>query len=219
MTWDERFQNETLRRLRRRLHDQGVQETGALMREIAIEIERIVAEYSAMIVDEKTRPHLRLTACVLACYQALAAGPLDRDQALEWVEEAFVSIGRTMLTFYTRAILMTSRDPFAAITSASRRSIAQYGSAWTFRVEETDTSFAMISTKCFYHEFFMAAGCPELTRIFCAWDENWIRPIDPAKYRVVFERPTTMGTGGSECPFIFRRVAPGSGDLNPDEVP
>jgi hypothetical protein len=207
MTWDLRFQKEYLRRLRNRLCELGLIEDGELIRKINSEIDRSIVEYSHLAVDEKTKPHLRLTACVLASYQALSSGLLDRTQALDLVEDVFVSIGRTTLKLYTQAILMFSKDPFSAITGAGKkRAMEQYGEAWEFRFEETDTSFTMTSTKCFYHDFFTAAGAQQLTRVFCSWDENWIKPIDPTKHGVSFERPTTMGYGGKECPFIFNRV-------------
>jgi hypothetical protein len=207
MTWDLRYQKETLRRLRRRLDDIGLIETGGLCRNISDEIERIIVEYSHLVVDEKTRPHLRLTACVLASYQALSSGPLDREQALELVEDVFVSIGRRTLKLYTQALLTFSKDPFLAITNAGKkRAIEQYGRAWEFKFEETENSFTMTSTKCFYHDFFTAAGPQQLTQVFCSWDANWIKPIDPTKHGILFERPTTMGYGGDECPFIFRRA-------------
>ena len=209
MTWELRFQKETLRRLRVRLEDQGLLDNGELFRNISNEIERIIVDFSHLVVDEKTWPHLRLTACVLASYQAIVSGLLNPEQALKLVEDVFVSIGQTSLKLYTRAILMFSKDPFIALTKAGKkRAIEQYGLAWEFIFEETDNSITMTSTKCFYHDFFTAAEAQHLTRIFCSWDENWIRQIDPVKYGIVFERPTTMGYGGKECPFIFKRARP-----------
>ena len=207
MSWDLRFQKEILRRLRKRLGDPGLLENRQLICRIGKEIERIIVEYSHLVVDEKTRPHLRLTACVLASYQALTSGQLDPEQALKLVEEVFVSIGQTSLKLYTQAILMFSKDPFVSITTAGKkRALEEYGEAWEFVFEETDTIFTMTSTKCFYHDFFTAAEAPHLTRIFCSWDENWIKQIDPIKYGILFERPTTLGQGGKKCPFIFKRV-------------
>lgn len=209
MAWDHRYQKEMLRRLRSRLHRLGIPEAERLVRNLDPEIERIMVAYSHMVVDEKTHPHLRLTACVLSAYQALAAGTLEPQQALELIDDIFASIGRTTLRLYTRALLTFSRDPFAAITRAGQRALEQYGSAWEFQIEETDSSFAMTATKCFYHDFFKAADAPQLTRVFCHWDENWIGPIDPEKHHILFERPTTMGYGGHKCPFIFKRVRQG----------
>lgn len=207
MSWDLRFQKEYIRRLKNRLCDLKFIEDGDPLLNISSEIDRIITQYSFLMADEKTRPHLRLTSFVLASYQALSAGRLDRTQALDLIEDVFVSINRTILMLYTQALLMFSKDPFSTITGAGKkRALDQYGGAWEFRLEETDNSFAMISTKCFYHDFFIAAAAQELTRIFCSWDENWIKPIDPHKHGISFERPTTMGYGGKECPFIFKRV-------------
>jgi hypothetical protein len=161
------------------------------------------------VADERTRPHLRLTACVLASYKELASGAMDPVQVLELVEDVFASIGRTTLRLYTQALLTFSRDPFVTMTGAGKqRALSQYGTAWQFRIEEAQARFSMTATKCFYHDFFEATGAPQLTRVFCRWDQNWIAPIDPAKHNIQFERPTTMGYGGMECPFVFRRLAP-----------
>ena len=212
MSWDLRFQKETLRRLRSRLHDQGLLGSGESFLQLDNEIERIIVAYSHLLVDEKTRPHLRLTACVLASYQALSSGLLDQKEALKFVEDVFVSIGRTTLQIYTRVLLNFSKDPFIAITKAGmNRALEQYGRAWEFRFEGTENYFTMTCTKCFYHDFFTASDYQHLTRIFCSWDENWIKPIDPGRHGILFERPTTMGYGGKECPFIFNRVIASTG--------
>ncbi|NIM95786.1 MAG: hypothetical protein GTO18_18965 [Anaerolineales bacterium] len=207
MSWEIRFQNEILRRLRKSLADLGLQENEDLLRKINDEIERIIVEYSHLVVDEKTHPHLRLTACVLASHQAIASGPLDQERALELVGDAFVGIGRTMLKLYTLALLTFSKDPFIAITKiAKKRTLERYGGAWELSFEETEDSFTITTTKCFYHDFFTAASAQHCTQIFCRWDKNWIEPIDPAKHGILFERPMTIGYGGEECPFIFKRV-------------
>lgn len=208
MAWDLRYKDELLRRLRRRLVELGYRQGDLFFQKIDEEIEHTIAEHSHMVIDEKTIPHLRMTASVLACYRALASGPLKRDRALEMVEDAFVSIGRTTLNFYTRAILTFSRDPFTAITKAGRKALDRYGGAWEFRFEETPFSFTMTCTRCFYYDFFSAVKAQHLTRVFCSWDRNWIQPLDAARHGVLFERPTTMGYGGNACPFIFKRAKP-----------
>ena len=132
---------------------------------------------------------------------------MTQGQALELVNDVFSSIGRRTLKLYTQALSTFSRDPFLALTSAAKqRVLTQYGKAWEFRVVETRDYFSMTATKCFYNDFFNATGVPQLTAVFCHWDQNWMGPIDPGKHKMQFERPTTMGSGGSECPYIFRRL-------------
>ena len=206
MTWDTRYQKEMLRRLGRRLQELGLSRNREIIRKIGDDIESTVTDYSYLVVDEKTWPHLRLTASVLASYQALSSEKLDEDLVLRMLEDVFVSIGRSTLKLYTLAMLTFSKDPFLAITSVGkRRAIEQYGEAWEFKFEEAEDLFIMTTTKCFYHDFFASTGAEQLTRIFCSWDENWITQIDPARHGFHFERPTTLGYGGNECPFIFRR--------------
>jgi hypothetical protein len=212
MSWDRRYQKEILRRLSRRLHELGLSQNREIIRRIGDGIESTISDYSYLVVDEKTWPHLRLTACVLASYQALSSEKIDKDLVLGILEDVFVSIGRTTLKLTTQAMLTFSKDPFLAITSVGkRRAIEQYGEAWEFKFEEAEDLFVMTTTKCFYHDFFVSAGTEQLTRIFCSWDENWITQIDPTRHGFHFERPTTLGYGGTECPFIFKKLTASRG--------
>ncbi|MGH3391643.1 MAG: L-2-amino-thiazoline-4-carboxylic acid hydrolase [Actinomadura sp.] len=63
--------------------------------------------------------------------------------------------------------------------------------------------------RCDYHQVLQANGAPHLTPVFCAFDANWIDAIDPERHGFTFERPTTIGTGGPNCPFRFRRTGQG----------
>lgn len=207
MAWENRYQKELLRRLQKRIVRLEIPDAQGMLGGLENEIERIIAENSGMVVDDRTLPHLRLTATVLACYSALFSGSMDQQLAIELIEEVFAGIGRAMLRLYTWVLLTFSRDPFNAITHAgSQRALNQYGREWEFRIEETDRCFSMTATKCFYADFFRAVGEPQLTRVFCRWDQNWIEPIDPARHKISFDRPTTIGFGGKECPFIFKRI-------------
>lgn len=207
MTWDERYQKEMPHRLQRRLVKMRVPDSETLIKQLVPRIDQIIDKNSQMIVDEQTRPHLRLVACVLACYQELAASVIGQSEAYPVIEEIFTSIGRTMLRLFTQALMSFSRDPFSALTKAGRQRVStQYGKAWEFTFEETPQTFIMTATRCFYLDFFKTNNMPQLTRIFCRWDMNWIGVIDPRKHRMEFERPTTMAFGGGECPFIFRRL-------------
>ncbi len=210
MTWDLRFQQEYLRRLKGQLRDSQLDVGSFSIQQINEDIERLIAEYLDLMKDEKTRPHLRLASAVLASYQSLCPHVVNHEGAINLAESAFVSVGSTMLTLYTKVLLLFSRDPFHAIPHAGKKRLdEQYGHAWDYRMEESTTSISMIVTKCFYHDFFTAVQIPDLTRVFCRWDSNWIDPIDPDKHGIFFERPTTLGYGGEECQFRFTRVEKG----------
>ena len=197
----------TIARLHLRISKLGLKGAPELVREIGAEADRTIQQYSHLVVDEATKPHLRLTSSVLASYHALTQTPLPQSQLVDLLEDVFGSIGRASLRLYTQALMMFSKDPFSAITRAGKkRAQEQYGAAWRFEFEEIDASFTMTTTKCFYQDFFVAAGTPQLTRVFCSWDQNWTEPVKAAKHGVAFERLTTMGLGGTECPFVFTRT-------------
>jgi hypothetical protein len=59
---------------------------------------------------------------------------------------------------------------------------------------------------CFWHGFFVAVGVPALTTVLCEFDSNWFSAIDPGRHGLRFERKTTVGHGGTHCPFHFFRV-------------
>lgn len=53
--------------------------------------------------------------------------------------------------------------------------------------------------------------CPfqAMTPVMCAFDKAWIEAIDPARHGFRFDRATTIGYGGSHCPFHFTRTRSG----------
>ena len=81
-----------------------------------------------------------------------------------------------------------------------------FGSGFNYvqAVQDTDRSFTHIN-KCFFNDFFRQHGAPELTSIFCALDSLWIGELHQPKYRVRFERPTTLARGDDACRFQFTR--------------
>ncbi|GAB4583797.1 L-2-amino-thiazoline-4-carboxylic acid hydrolase [Nocardia sp. IFM 10818] len=44
------------------------------------------------------------------------------------------------------------------------------------------------------------------TPVLCEFDANRIGAIEPERHGFRFERTTTIGVGGSHCPFHFDRV-------------
>jgi hypothetical protein len=86
-----------------------------------------------------------------------------------------------------------------------------FGSGFTYveAVHETDRSFTHVR-RCLFNDFFRRHGAPELTSIFCTLDSVWIKELHQPKYRVRFERPTTLARGDDACRFQFSRVSSSS---------
>lgn len=55
-------------------------------------------------------------------------------------------------------------------------------------------------------DLFARAGVPELTGVLCEFDRNWFEAIEPERHGFRFERTTTLGHGGTHCPFHFHRL-------------
>ncbi|HEY8481120.1 MAG TPA: L-2-amino-thiazoline-4-carboxylic acid hydrolase [Spirillospora sp.] len=169
--------------------------------------EELTAANRHLIVDEASVHNLRATLALVAAYEILLPR-LGRDDAVALVRAAFVEpLGETVREG-TRAMLDASPDPFRTmVASAKTREEHAFGAGFTFRhpVDDDDRYFADVH-RCFYHEVLVANSASELTPVMCAFDANWIEAIDPAKHGFRFDRPTTIGLGGSHCPFHFTRT-------------
>lgn len=62
-------------------------------------------------------------------------------------------------------------------------------------------SFKYVISRCEFHELANALGQPELASVFCAGDGLFFEREVPG---AVFERPTTIASGGSCCDFRIR---------------
>jgi hypothetical protein len=68
-------------------------------------------------------------------------------------------------------------------------------------VENSPRQLAFTMTRCLYHNTLTAYGASELTPVFCHLDDVWAAALAP---KVIFERPHTIGRGGSACDFCYR---------------
>ena len=74
------------------------------------------------------------------------------------------------------------------------------------RVQDDDQAYKLHVNECFFHRFFSENGAPELTKLGCDINANWIDAIDPAKHAARFERPSMLGYGDDKCRFYFYRL-------------
>ncbi|MFI0727498.1 L-2-amino-thiazoline-4-carboxylic acid hydrolase [Streptomyces sp. NPDC021225] len=176
------------------------------MREQHAELE---AENAHMVVDEPSLYNLRITVAVIAAYEELLPH-LGSDAAVRAVRDALVEPLGDAVHASTRAMLDVAPDPFRAMVDVSRaREKYAFGKTFTFRrTADDDRRYLLDVHRCFYHDVLKANSASELTPVMCAFDGNWIEAIDPDRHGFRFERDTTIGLGGSHCPFHFTRTAP-----------
>ncbi|GLY63631.1 L-2-amino-thiazoline-4-carboxylic acid hydrolase [Amycolatopsis taiwanensis] len=169
--------------------------------------EELTAANQNLIVDEAAVHNLRMTLALVAAYELLTP-ELGRDDAADLIGTAFNEPLSEAIRQGTEAMLDSSPDPYRAMVELSKsREQHTFGAGFTFRhpVDDDDQHFADVH-ECFYHNVLVANGAPELTPMMCAFDMNWIEAIDPRKHGFRFERTTTIGLGGTHCPFHFVRT-------------
>ncbi|MBV9424745.1 MAG: L-2-amino-thiazoline-4-carboxylic acid hydrolase [Solirubrobacterales bacterium] len=169
--------------------------------------ERLVTQQQDRVVDEPSRHNLAMTLAVLAAYQELIAQH-EEGELLPALHSAFVQPLEPFVRTATRTMLDQATDPFATMVALTRdREQQSFGAGFAFTHPEDDPEqFTSQVERCFYHDVLRANDAEKLTPVFCAFDANWIDAIDPDRDGFEFERPTTIGTGGSCCPFRFRRT-------------
>lgn len=175
-----------------------------IFNEIHQEVNKIQSDFQDWITDEPSRYHLQTVATILAAYLMLKKIG-SKEEALNSIRKAFIEPFREYGREKTSLTLDTSNNPFTAIVDVSRlREQYFFGSTFTFEREQDDEQAYLLNvTNCFYHNFFAKNKVPELTPIFCEFDNIWIENIDSKKHNFHFERTTTIGFGGKLCPFHF----------------
>lgn len=164
---------------------------------------RIVADNIQYIEDEPSQSHMLACAYIMACYDRIIDSGVSQDVAIERLSYAFRQPGRLAMTCIMRLSLWFSRDSRKMIEVETTRKSKNYGAQFSFSEERGENHFISVVSKCGYHDFFVRNLRPELTRLFCEWDILWIDEIERQNNGIRFERPSTIGWGGSCCRFEF----------------
>ncbi|WP_406675334.1 L-2-amino-thiazoline-4-carboxylic acid hydrolase [Nonomuraea sp. N2-4H] len=169
--------------------------------------DELEAANAHLIVDEPARHNLRMTLALVAAYEVLSPR-LGREEAIAAVRAAFIEPLGDSLKEGTRAMLDGAQDAFQAMVELSKsREEHAFGKGFVFaRPVDDGERYHVEVRRCFYHDVLLANGAPELTPVMCAFDANWIEAIAPDRHGFRFERRTTIGTGGTHCPFHFVRT-------------
>lgn len=161
-----------------------------------------------LVVDKASASHLFLTSILLASYRVLAEATGDKAIAQEMLRGPFLETGKKGSEGMMTLLPLVTKDPFRFMVKISKsKQAAYYGKAFERdEVQDDDQAYSMVIRTCFYHSFFVANGAAELMPMFCQKDNNWSDAINPDKLGFRFDRPETLGEGGSQCVFRFSRV-------------
>lgn len=187
------------------LSDAGVAEE--LLAAIKSRHAELLAANQHLVVDELASHNIRLTLVTAAAYERLRP-TLGQAEALKAVEAAIVEPFAPFVQEATKAMLDNAEDPYQTmVTMAKSRETESFGAGFEFHHTLDDGNhFHQDVHRCHYHDVLVANGVPELTPALCAFDRNWIDAIDPTRHGFRFDRETTIGLGGTHCPFHFSRV-------------
>ena len=197
-------------------HEKGVQ------REVEKQLRSIYEENEGRLVDQASKFLLMYSSLVLATYRVLFPLIGNRETVIESIRLALASPVEPMTRLRIVGMGISPfapRKAFEQISkNAKRRGERLYGSYFLFEEELQDEKFSLNVRRCFFHDFFVAHGVPELTGIGCSLDNFWADELKKEKYGVRFERPTTLALGSDMCRFQFTKVgreaegAKGEGD-------
>lgn len=168
--------------------------------------EQLQTSNAHLVVDEPARHNVRMTLALVAAYEQLRPD-LDDETVLAALRRAFVEPLADVVKQATTALLDSAPDPFRAMVELARtRETEAFGAGFEFEhPADDDERFFADVRRCHYHDTLVANGVPQLTPVMCAFDGNWIEAIDPQRHGFRFERLTTIGLGGTHCPFHFLR--------------
>lgn len=156
--------------------------------------------------------NLEWTVLVLAAYRALQPWCRNPEQVTEALRVSFAAPFRK---FARLALIVrygvSPLQPEKAFSVVGPRFISKgerfFGRSFVYRQDLLNDKQSFISIhKCFFNDFFVGNGAPELTRLFCHVDTLFVDELNQPRYRMRFERPTAMGYGDDKCRFQFTKT-------------
>jgi len=180
-------------------------DTSLLVKEIKECAKEVMEKERFSIPDRQAYLILILCAYVLASFQRVKEQTLSSDEAFEVVRKAFRKTFQIPYQLLTRIYLWVHKDPFHALSKYSMPEINYklFGSSMCFEERKNDNQFDLIVTRCAFHAFFVKHGEPQLTRLFCEWDRNWMDVANASSRPIRVDRPSALSMGDEQCIFQF----------------
>lgn len=195
--------------LAEQLRHHDVDDPAALEAHIVRRHRQLLDHGSRYAVDQAAKHNLELTLVVLAGYQVLEPH-LGAHTAYRIVRYCLIEPLSDTIQMGVRAMLDAAPDPFVAIVASSKEREANFfGGGFDFERAHDDADIYQVNVRrCFHHDVLSEHQAAHLTRILCDFDANWIQAIEPQRDHLIFQRPETIATGATHCPFRFQRTPP-----------
>jgi hypothetical protein len=180
---------------------------------ISTRADELVRTFHHMAHDAPGEQWLRTSSLILAAYEALkplVGGP----EVLALFRDAMAAPFREQISSYLEGRFGISEDaPHEAFTRIAanfqKRGEQRFGLAFRYAADIHDEQRSFVNIeRCFFNDFFRANQAAEVTSLFCALDKVWAEALEDPRYRVRFERPTTLARGDDACRFQFSKTEP-----------
>lgn len=177
------------------------------------EIEREAKEIATTVGSSRGEPPsgmaITIVAFLLSSYRVLVPDILNREAAIEVLRTSLTArLQRNIASYIADRFDIRSDQPGDAFAKIARnfktRGEERFGRAFVYEqeVREPERSFINVR-RCFFNDYFREQGTPELTPILCELDNIWAEELQKPQYRLRFQRPSTLATGGEMCRFQF----------------
>lgn len=136
----------------------------------------------------------------LSLYQVLLDEMVDQKAALQETERVL----RTIVSQDKKMVLFKNApSPFAILRAyvISKLKSSFPKGAWDIKIVSFEKDVVAFDiSKCFYQEMLDYFGSPELTKVFCALDEELATHFPKS---ITFKRKGTIGRGDKICDFRY----------------
>jgi hypothetical protein len=208
--WESTWRKRYLRHLRTELQAVLPGVAKEAVRHVRCEARRTVEARRAEIPDPQGLMVISSASLVLASYREITRHGIAEAEARELIGRVFRRVFAVPTSRATRLLLRFTPDPVAEM---NRHSIAPlfrvvFGRLFTFDEHHTDAGVVLTVSHCGFNDFFTHEGEPQLTRLICAWDRNWLQPMDSSDRPIATRRSQTLSTGAPRCEFHFDSAEP-----------
>lgn len=189
------------RALRRELRG-VVGEPGSIVREARQRAVEMYRGLEGSMSDPREESMIASCCLVLATYRVLVA-QLPEAEVIRHIQNAVALVFQKPMRMLMRVWLWFARRPISGLSKNRWRRFSEwmYGPGMGFSQEEDLEKVDLIVHRCAFHRFFVEHDAPQLTRVFCLWDRNWMDVINSSRRTVRTERPSTLASGGDCCRF------------------
>lgn len=183
-------------------------DTDELLASIKREAREIESRNASTVVDAPSHGHLELCSTVLSAYSNLKPFFSTQEETCAFISDAMMKgINNFSMRAALKMMLEACKDNPDRLKEIFSWLMEQYGAtfAWSapHRESESEDSFSIEVTDCYYFNFFSSHDAAFLTPILCQLDSLWFDMVDPEKHGFMFDksRYRTQGYGAPTCVF------------------